>query len=57
MLVTNPLTSRSWSRELVQSVSGGWWLLLLSGIVNIAAGGVILLVDWSLNDLTGRGGR
>jgi uncharacterized membrane protein HdeD (DUF308 family) len=51
MLVTNPLTPRSWSRELVQSVSSGWWLLLLSGIVNIVAGGVILLVDWSLNDL------
>jgi uncharacterized membrane protein HdeD (DUF308 family) len=51
MLVTNPLASRSWSRELVESVSKGWWLLLLSGIVSIAAGGVILLVDWSLNDL------
>ncbi len=51
MLVTNPLASRSWSRELVKSVSSGWWVLLLSGIVSIAAGGIILLVDWSLNDL------
>jgi uncharacterized membrane protein HdeD (DUF308 family) len=51
MLVTNPLAPRSWSRELVNSVSKGWWALLLSGIVSIVAGGVILLVDWSLNDL------
>jgi uncharacterized membrane protein HdeD (DUF308 family) len=51
MLVTNPLAPKSWSRELVRSVSGGWWVLLLSGIVSIVAGGVILLVDWSLNDL------
>src|SRR4249919_3692544 len=51
MLVTNPLAPKSWSRELVRSVSSGWWVLLLSGIVSIVAGGVILLVDWSLNDL------
>jgi uncharacterized membrane protein HdeD (DUF308 family) len=51
MLVTNPLAPKSWSRELVRSVSSGWWLLLLSGIVSIVAGGIILLVDWSLNDL------
>jgi uncharacterized membrane protein HdeD (DUF308 family) len=51
MLVTNPLAPRSWSRELIQSVSRGWWVLLLSGIVSIAAGGIILLVDWSVSDL------
>jgi uncharacterized membrane protein HdeD (DUF308 family) len=51
MLVTNPLAPKSWSRELIRSVSSGWWVLLLSGIVSIVAGGIILLVDWSLNDL------
>src|SRR4051812_3739419 len=51
MLVTNPLAPKSWSRELVRSVSSGWWLLLLSGIVSIVAGGIILLVNWSVNDL------
>ena len=51
MLVTNPLAPRSWSRQLVRSVSSGWWVLLLSGIVSIVAGGIILLVDWSVNDL------
>ena len=35
MLVTNPLAPKSWSRELVRSVSSGWWVLLLSGIVSI----------------------
>jgi uncharacterized membrane protein HdeD (DUF308 family) len=51
MLVTNPLGTRSWSRELVRSISSGWWVLLVSGIVSIVAGGIILLVDWSLGDL------
>jgi uncharacterized membrane protein HdeD (DUF308 family) len=51
MLVTNPLAPRSWSREIVRSVSSGWWVLLLSGIVSIVAGGIILLVDWSVHDL------
>jgi uncharacterized membrane protein HdeD (DUF308 family) len=51
MLVTNPLAPRSWGREVVKSVSSGWWVLLLSGIVSIVAGGVILLVDWSVSDL------
>jgi uncharacterized membrane protein HdeD (DUF308 family) len=51
MLVTNPLSPRSWSRELVRSVASNWWVLLLSGLVSIVAGGIILLVDWSVNDL------
>src|SRR4051794_8681322 len=51
MLVTNPLAARSGSGVLIQSLSRGWWVLLLSGIVSIAAGGIILVVDWSLNDL------
>src|SRR5262249_17267238 len=51
MLVTNPLGPRSWSREVVRSVSSGWWVLLLSGIISIVAGGIILLVDWTVHDL------
>jgi uncharacterized membrane protein HdeD (DUF308 family) len=51
MLVTNPLAPKAWGRDVVKSVSSGWWVLLLSGIVSIVAGGFILLIDWSLNDL------
>jgi uncharacterized membrane protein HdeD (DUF308 family) len=51
MLVTNPLGLRNWSRDVVRSVSSGWWVLLLSGIVSIVTGGIILLVDWSVSDL------
>jgi hypothetical protein len=36
MLVTNPLASRSWANDTIQSVSGAWWSLLLSGIMTIA---------------------
>ena len=51
MLVTNPYARRSWSRELIRSVASNWWILLLSGIVSIVAGGILLLVDWSVTDL------
>jgi uncharacterized membrane protein HdeD (DUF308 family) len=51
MLVTNPLARRAWARELIESVSRGWWILLLSGVASIVAGGIILFVDWSVSEL------
>jgi uncharacterized membrane protein HdeD (DUF308 family) len=51
MLVTNPLSPRSWGRQIVESVSSRWWTLLVSGIVSIVAGGLILVVRWSVSDL------
>ena len=51
MLVFDPLAPRSLAREVIKSVSRGWWVLLVSGIVSIVAGGIILLVDWTLGDL------
>jgi uncharacterized membrane protein HdeD (DUF308 family) len=51
MLVTNPLTQTSWAREIVKAVSRGWWVLLVYGIISIVAGGIILLVDWTVSDL------
>jgi uncharacterized membrane protein HdeD (DUF308 family) len=32
-------------------VSSGWWTLLLSGIISVVAGGLILLIRWSIGDL------
>jgi len=51
MLVTNPFTPGSWTRQQIDNVSSGWWVLLLTGLISVAAGGIILLVDWSLDDL------
>jgi uncharacterized membrane protein HdeD (DUF308 family) len=51
MLVTNPFSPGSWTRETIDSVSRRWWVLLLTGIISVAAGGIIVGVDWSLNDL------
>jgi uncharacterized membrane protein HdeD (DUF308 family) len=51
MLVANPLSPRSWGRQVVDSVSKGWWALLLSGLISIVAGGLILLIRWSVSDL------
>jgi uncharacterized membrane protein HdeD (DUF308 family) len=51
MLVTNPLAQRSWARQTIEAVSRGWWVLLVSGIISIVAGGIIVLIDWSVSDL------
>jgi uncharacterized membrane protein HdeD (DUF308 family) len=51
MLVTNPFSPGSWTRQQIDSVSRGWWVLLVSGIVALAAGGIILTFDWSVEDL------
>jgi uncharacterized membrane protein HdeD (DUF308 family) len=51
MLVTDPFAHRSWAREAIKAVSRGWWVLLVIGLVSIFAGGIILLVDWSVSDL------
>jgi uncharacterized membrane protein HdeD (DUF308 family) len=51
MLVTNPLVQRPWAREVIKSVSSGWWALFLSGVVSIVAGALILLINWSVADL------
>jgi uncharacterized membrane protein HdeD (DUF308 family) len=51
MLVTNPLASRARARERLNDVARGWWALCLVGIVSTIAGGLILLIDWSVDDL------
>ena len=51
MIVTNPFSSRSWTRDDVDNVSSGWWVLLVTGIVSVIAGGIILFTDWSVGDL------
>ncbi len=52
MIVTSPTdTIRSWTRSQVEIVSRGWWVLLVSGIVSIVAGGIIAFADWTVGDL------
>jgi uncharacterized membrane protein HdeD (DUF308 family) len=51
MLVTNPFSPGSWTREQIDSVSRRWWVLALTGIISVVAGGIIVGVDWSLGDL------
>jgi uncharacterized membrane protein HdeD (DUF308 family) len=51
MLITSPLNRPSWVRQTIQTASRGWWLLLLSGLVSIVAGGIILLGEWTIGDL------
>ena len=51
MFVMNPLARPSWAHEVVQSVSRGWWLFLVTGTVSVVAGGIILLIDWTVSDL------
>jgi uncharacterized membrane protein HdeD (DUF308 family) len=51
MLVTNPFSPGSWTRDQIDNVSRNWWVLLLTGIVGVVAGGIILFTDWSVGDL------
>jgi len=51
-MITSPIDElRSWTRAQVQAISKGWWVLLLTGVISIVAGGVILFNDWTADDL------
>jgi uncharacterized membrane protein HdeD (DUF308 family) len=51
VIITNPFSPGSWTRDQIDGVSSGWWVLLITGIVSIVAGGLILSIDWSVADL------
>jgi hypothetical protein len=51
VLVTNPFSPGTWTRDQIDNVSRNWWVLLLTGIVGVVAGGIILFTDWSVSDL------
>src|SRR5437868_81168 len=51
MIVTNPFSPGTWTRDQIDNISRNWWVLLLTGIVSIVAGGIILFTDWSVGDL------
>jgi hypothetical protein len=38
MIVTNPRASRSLTGALINTVSRGWWVLLVPGIISLVAG-------------------
>ena len=52
MAVANPFSDlRSWSRDQVEQVSKKWWVLLITGLVSLAAGGIIIANNWTVTDL------
>ena len=51
MIVTNPFSPGSWTREQIDRVSSGWWVLFVTGVISVVAGGIILLTDWTVGDL------
>ena len=51
MIVTNPFSSGPLTREQIDNVSRGWWVLLLAGIISAVAGGTILFTRWTIGDL------
>jgi uncharacterized membrane protein HdeD (DUF308 family) len=51
VIVTNPFSAGTWSREQIDKVSGGWWVLLVTGLISVIAGGIILFTDWTVGDV------
>src|SRR3954452_2858611 len=52
MIITSPIDElRASTRAQTEAVSKGWWVLMLTGVVSIVAGGIIVFVDWSVDDL------
>src|SRR3954469_23322820 len=52
MIITSPIDElRASTRAQTEAVSKGWWVLLLTGVVSIVAGGIIVFVDWTVDDL------
>jgi uncharacterized membrane protein HdeD (DUF308 family) len=51
MLVSNPLARRTMARAAINDVARGWSALFLVGIVSTIAGGLILIIDWTIDDL------
>jgi uncharacterized membrane protein HdeD (DUF308 family) len=51
MIVSNPFSRGTWTREGIDYISRGWWVLLVTGIITAVAGGIILTIDWSVDDL------
>lgn len=52
MIVTSPISDlRRWTREQAEAVSRGWWVLLVAGLVSLVAGGIIISLDWTVDNL------
>jgi hypothetical protein len=51
VIVTNPFAPGSWTRDEIDTVSRGWWVLVATGVLSVVAGGIILFTDWSIADL------
>lgn len=51
MIITNPFNTTSIAQSDVNRISRGWWALLFIGIISVVAGGIILFVDWTVEDL------
>jgi uncharacterized membrane protein HdeD (DUF308 family) len=51
MIVTNPFRPGSWTRAQIENLTGGWWVLFVTGVLSVVAGGIIILTKWSVSDL------
>jgi hypothetical protein len=47
----NPLARPALAREAINDVARGWWVLFVVGLVSTVAGGLMLVIDWSVDDL------
>ncbi len=51
MIITNPFSVSASSQDRIDDSSGGWWVILVTGLISVVAGGIILVTDWTVGDL------
>lgn len=51
-MVTSPIDNvRSWTRAQINTISKGWWVLLVAGVVSLLAGCLVFFINWTVSDL------
>jgi uncharacterized membrane protein HdeD (DUF308 family) len=58
MIVTSPIDEfRARTRAQSEALSNEWWVLLLTGLVSIVAGGILVFIVWTWMAWSSSSGR
>ena len=51
MIISNPLQKGSWGEAEAARVGKRWWVLAMTGLISVLAGGLVLSINWTVGDL------